>query len=157
MQAVRVLHVLRINKTVYPQVSGLAAWSENCKWHSSVTRCSCIATLWVSLVSFVAITLCVVSQRVFIFVFVISLTTQSGNFWILPCTRRYSSLSRCSSVSTVTRLRAGRPDFDSLQGQWFFLFVTAPKLALLTNRLPIQWVMGALSPKVKRKDCAYDN
>jgi hypothetical protein len=34
----------------------------------SATRCSCIAILWVSLVSFVAITLCVASQWVFIVV-----------------------------------------------------------------------------------------
>jgi hypothetical protein len=34
----------------------------------SATRCSCIAILWVSLVSFAAITLCVTSQRVFIVV-----------------------------------------------------------------------------------------
>jgi hypothetical protein len=34
----------------------------------SATRCSCIAVLWVSLVSFAAITLCVVSQWVFIVV-----------------------------------------------------------------------------------------
>jgi hypothetical protein len=34
----------------------------------SATRCSCIAILWVSLVSFSAITLCVASQRVFIVV-----------------------------------------------------------------------------------------
>jgi hypothetical protein len=34
----------------------------------SVTRCSCIAILWVSLVSFAAIILYVASQRVFIFV-----------------------------------------------------------------------------------------
>jgi hypothetical protein len=32
----------------------------------SATRCSCIAILWVSLVSFAIITLCVASQRVFI-------------------------------------------------------------------------------------------
>jgi len=32
----------------------------------SATRCSCIAILWVSLVSFAAKTLCVASQRVFI-------------------------------------------------------------------------------------------
>jgi hypothetical protein len=32
----------------------------------SVTRCSCIAILWDSLVSFAAITLCVASQRLFI-------------------------------------------------------------------------------------------
>jgi hypothetical protein len=34
----------------------------------SATRCSCIAILWVSLVSFAAITICVASQRVFIVV-----------------------------------------------------------------------------------------
>jgi hypothetical protein len=34
----------------------------------SATRCSCMAILWVCLVSFAAITLCVVSQRVFIVV-----------------------------------------------------------------------------------------
>jgi hypothetical protein len=43
------------------------------------TRYRCITILWVSLVSFAAITLCVASQRVFI-----SLSTQSGNFWIHP-------------------------------------------------------------------------
>jgi hypothetical protein len=50
----------------------------------SVTRCDCIAILWVSLVSFAAITLCVASQRVFIVVGVYFVTTQSGNFWIHP-------------------------------------------------------------------------
>jgi hypothetical protein len=35
----------------------------------SATRCSCIAILWVSLVSFASITLCVASQRVFIVVY----------------------------------------------------------------------------------------
>jgi hypothetical protein len=47
----------------------------------SATRCSCII-LWVSLVSFASINLCVASQRVFIVV--ISLSTQSGNVWIHP-------------------------------------------------------------------------
>jgi hypothetical protein len=37
----------------------------------SATRCSCISMLWVSLVSFVAIALCVASQRVFIVVVVV--------------------------------------------------------------------------------------
>jgi hypothetical protein len=37
----------------------------------SATRCSCIAILSVSLVSFAAITLCVASQRVFVVVFVV--------------------------------------------------------------------------------------
>jgi hypothetical protein len=36
----------------------------------SATRCSCIAILWVSLVSFAAMTLCVASQRVFVVVVV---------------------------------------------------------------------------------------
>jgi hypothetical protein len=36
----------------------------------AATRCSCIAILWISLVSSAAITLCVASQRVFIFVIV---------------------------------------------------------------------------------------
>jgi hypothetical protein len=35
----------------------------------SATRCSFIAILWVSLVSFIAITLCVASQRVFVVVY----------------------------------------------------------------------------------------
>jgi hypothetical protein len=34
----------------------------------SATRCSCIAILWVSLVSFAAITICIASQRVLVFV-----------------------------------------------------------------------------------------
>jgi hypothetical protein len=37
----------------------------------SATRCSCMAILWVSLVSFAAITLCVASQRVFIVAIVV--------------------------------------------------------------------------------------
>jgi hypothetical protein len=37
----------------------------------SATKCSCIVILWVSLASFAAIALCVVFQRVFIFVVVV--------------------------------------------------------------------------------------
>jgi hypothetical protein len=33
------------NKRVCPKVSGLAAWSENCKWYSSATRCSFLSIL----------------------------------------------------------------------------------------------------------------
>jgi hypothetical protein len=49
----------------------------------SATRCICIATLWVSLVSFAAITLCVATELMFIVV-VYFVMTQSGNFWIHP-------------------------------------------------------------------------
>jgi uncharacterized membrane protein len=38
----------------------------------SGTTCSCVAILWVSLVSFTAITLCVSSQRVFIVVYFVT-------------------------------------------------------------------------------------
>jgi hypothetical protein len=48
----------------------------------SATKCSCIAILWVSLVSIAPINFCVASQRMFIVV--ISFSTQSGNFWIHP-------------------------------------------------------------------------
>jgi hypothetical protein len=46
---------------VYPKVSGLA----------SATKCSCIAILWVSVVSFAAITLSVAFQRMFIIIIII--------------------------------------------------------------------------------------
>jgi hypothetical protein len=49
----------------------------------SATRCSCITILWVSLVTFATVTLCVASQRVFVVV-VFSLSTQSGNFRMQP-------------------------------------------------------------------------
>jgi hypothetical protein len=49
----------------------------------SATRCSCIAILLISLVSFVAITLCVAFQRAFVVVVIVYFVmTQSGNFWI---------------------------------------------------------------------------
>jgi hypothetical protein len=46
----------------------------------SATRCSCIAILWVSLVSFAAITLCIASQRVCNVVYFV--IDQSEKFWI---------------------------------------------------------------------------
>jgi hypothetical protein len=50
-------------------------------WPTGVRTANGRAILWVSLVSFAALTLCVVSQRVFVVYFVM---TQSGNFWIHP-------------------------------------------------------------------------
>jgi hypothetical protein len=60
---------------VYPKVSGLANWNENCKWYSSLPVDAVVSLFCeVSLVGFAAITLCVASQRVFIVVyFVINL------------------------------------------------------------------------------------
>jgi hypothetical protein len=48
----------------------------------SATKCNYIAILSVSLVSFAAVTLCVSSQRVFLLLLFISLSTRSENFWI---------------------------------------------------------------------------
>jgi len=50
----------------------------------------------------------------------------------------------------VTKLRAGRPGFDSRQGQGISLFATTSILALRPTQPPIQWVTGAISPWVKR-------
>jgi hypothetical protein len=56
---------------VYPKVSGMAAWSENCKWYSSPRIGAVVSLFYESvLVSFAAITLCVASQRVFVVVVV---------------------------------------------------------------------------------------
>jgi hypothetical protein len=54
------------------------------------TRCSCIAILWVSLVSFAAITLCVASQRVFIVVRVFRLQVK-WLIWNKAFTRNFAS------------------------------------------------------------------
>jgi len=60
----------------------------------SVTTCSCIAILWISLVSFVAVTLCIACQRCFLLLLLfISLSTQSGNLWIHS--RPYLAADRC--------------------------------------------------------------
>jgi hypothetical protein len=69
----------------------------------STTRCSCIAILWVSLVSFAAITLRVASQRVFIVYFDIDSAQK-----ILD-TPSYLSVYGCESVWEQRRIsRPGR-------------------------------------------------
>jgi hypothetical protein len=52
-----------------------------------------------------------------------------------------------SSVSIVTKLKAGRTGFYSQQGQGHLL-ATASRTALGPTH-PIQWVRGALSPGIK--------
>jgi hypothetical protein len=60
--------------------------------------------------------------------------------------------SRSSSVSIVTTLQAGRPEFDTRRGQLcdFFPFATESRLTLRSTQPNIQWVPGALIPEVKR-------
>jgi hypothetical protein len=60
----------------------------------------------------------------------------------IPCTE--------SSVSIVTRLRAGRPGFDSRQGLGISLLVTVSRQVLEPTQPPIQRVPGVLSPQVNR-------
>jgi hypothetical protein len=52
-----------------------------------------------------------------------------------------SNASRYTTVSTVTRLRAGCPGFDSLQGQGIFLLATASRLTMGPIQPPFQWVL----------------
>jgi hypothetical protein len=49
----------------------------------SATRCSCIAVLWVNLVSFAAMTFVLLLNECLLLL-LISLSTQSGNFWKHP-------------------------------------------------------------------------
>jgi hypothetical protein len=117
----------------------------------SATRWNCIAILWVSLLSFAAITLCVASQRVFIVVvyFVISSVRN-----LLDITSYIEVVLmrtfRSDSTSVVTRLRAGRPRFDSWQWLAIFPFSTAFRPVLGLNQTPIQWLPVAISSGVKR-------
>jgi hypothetical protein len=58
---------------------------------------------------------------------------------------------RDTSVSTVTRLRDGRPGIDSAQGQCIFLFVIVSRPALRFTLPP-----RALSPRVTRSGSKAD-
>jgi hypothetical protein len=60
-----------VHTRVYPKVSGPPAWRENYKWYSSLPLGAVVSTFCES-----------ASQRMFIVV--ISLSTQSGNFWVHP-------------------------------------------------------------------------
>jgi hypothetical protein len=50
----------------------------------------------------------------------------------------------------VTRLRAGRPGFDSRQKLGTFLFATASREDLQPTQPPIQWILVAIFLRVKR-------
>jgi hypothetical protein len=49
----------------------------------SATRCSCVAILLVSLVSFAAITLCVASQRVFVAVYFVRRSPETFGYTVI--------------------------------------------------------------------------
>jgi hypothetical protein len=52
---------------------------------------------------------------------------------------RYES---CSSASIVTKLRSGRQDLDSRQGQKYFLSATASRSALGPSQSPLNGYWG---------------
>jgi hypothetical protein len=133
----------------------------------SVTRWSCIAILWVSLVSFAAVILCVVSQRVFIIV--VDFVTDSNRklldtssyvytiyhiyiyIYILDFLQ-YLYKSRDGSVGIALGYglddRGSRVRFPV--GLGIFLFTTESVTALGPTQPPIQWIPWALSLEVKR-------
>jgi hypothetical protein len=71
----------------------------------SATSCSCIAILWVSLLSFAVITLCVAPQRVFTVTVVYFVMSQPGNFWMHSRSAITNSTKRttCSLVGRLHR------------------------------------------------------
>jgi hypothetical protein len=60
--------------------------------------------------------------------------------------------SRGSSVSIEISLRSGWPWFNCWQRQWgdSILFATVSRPALGATQSPIQWILGALTPGIKR-------
>jgi hypothetical protein len=88
----------------------------------SATKCSCIAILRVSLVSFAAIILCVASQRVFIVVyFVIDSVRKlldTPSCIILKFDLSLTSIKRRCLVISSYEMHSGVPEFYSrLRGQ----------------------------------------
>jgi len=94
-----------------------------------------------------------------------SVRTPKGNFYFYrPTFKKHSPTYRslkatvlntpivtaCSSVSTVTRLRAQWPELASQQEQGIFLFVAASRLIVGPTQRPIQYLPAALSPGIKR-------
>jgi hypothetical protein len=65
------LHQNCVCTRVYPKVSELAAWSENCNWYSPLPLSAVVSLFCESVYCIAAITLCVASQRVFIIVAVV--------------------------------------------------------------------------------------
>jgi hypothetical protein len=54
-------------------------------------------------------------------------------------------------------LRAGRPEFDSPQGQEIFLYSTASRPAVGSTQPPMQWVLESVSPGLRRSGHEADH
>jgi hypothetical protein len=94
---------LGINTSVNTKVSGLATWSENCKWYSSLPL-SAVVTLFSESVYRVlpAITLCFASQRVFI---VVSVYFVIDSVWKRLDTPPYEDDNRMDFKNRVGKCR----------------------------------------------------
>jgi hypothetical protein len=69
---------------MYPEVSGLAAWSENCKWHNSLPLGTVVSLLCESVEWVLPPQPFVLLPNECLMLLFISLLAQSGNFWIYP-------------------------------------------------------------------------
>jgi hypothetical protein len=126
------LYIHSPKTSVYPEVSGLAAWSENCKWYISLPLG---ATLWVSLVSFAAITLCVPSQRVFIVVNV---------YFVTDSVRKLLDTPSCIFMACLWYMAKQRDNFT------FTSFTSSPIYSLM------EWCLnkGATLPLWRKGQCS---
>jgi hypothetical protein len=149
------------------------------------TRCSCTYILWVSLVSFTAINLCVAAFVIDSVWKLLDTPSYCCIIWLVnsrlydttgkinltwhPHKNGVSQTGHCSiyltvrkyhfrcSVIMVTKLWDERSGFDSRQLVGFFLLVTSSRPALEPTQPPIQWVPGALSLGIKRPGLEADH
>jgi hypothetical protein len=81
----------------------------------------------------------------------ISLSTQSGNFWIHPRTNPQQRTGIC------TKLYPSYWFIISVRVATVILFATASRPTPRPTHPPIQWVQGAISPRIKRSEHEADH
>jgi hypothetical protein len=69
----------------------------------------------------------------------------------------FSSLLSSLIFSGSGITQSGRPEFDSGQGQEICLYSTASRPTESLTQFPIQWLLGALSPVLKRPGREVDH
>jgi len=74
-------------------------------------------------------------------------------WWTSKTSASYHNTTRRNNTEDlylkIQRFSYGLDEFESRQGQEFFLLATASRPALVPIQPPIQWVPGALTPGVK--------